>query len=227
MDVPGSTQPTQILDWRMDTVRRLVAEVGQTAGVEVDLLRRAHRMISQRVRPVYSLDETRPASRVLRLGRGSCSQRLGVLEAVARGIGIPTRVRGFEIDGRFWYPRFRAVRPLVPGHVLLAWPQFHPDGAWLQFAELFGTLQGMAELGPKGFPNKGGETLFDAVARTAVDWEGSTGTICDVSRFVVADLGLFTDRDTLFATHDRRPRRFWRAAAEPVLGHLAAGGRQR
>jgi hypothetical protein len=51
-----------------------------------------------------------------------------VLEAVARAIGVPTRVRGLLVDGVFWYPRFPRSKPLVPERVLLAWPEFLLDG---------------------------------------------------------------------------------------------------
>ncbi|SEK66054.1 hypothetical protein [Nonomuraea pusilla] len=68
------------------------------------------------------MNERQPASRTLALGRGSCSQRLAVLEAVARACGVATRVRGLLVDGRFWHPRFPLLRPLVPGRVVLAWP---------------------------------------------------------------------------------------------------------
>nr|WP_307794071.1 transglutaminase domain-containing protein [Actinacidiphila bryophytorum] len=95
------------------------------AAAQVAALRRAHRWISREVRPVYSVVETRPVSQVLRLGRGSCSQRMAVLETVARASGVPTRVRGLVVDGSFWYPRFPRLRRLVPAQVVLAWPEFH------------------------------------------------------------------------------------------------------
>ncbi|MGW4799103.1 transglutaminase domain-containing protein [Nonomuraea sp. NPDC004297] len=107
----GSTAATPILDWRHPLVQELSAEAH---GSERALLTAAHRLITTRVRPVYAMNEKQPASTTLRLGRGSCSQRLALLEAVARARGIPTRVRGLLLDGRFWQPRrnptFRAAQ---------------------------------------------------------------------------------------------------------------------
>ncbi|MDX3758685.1 hypothetical protein [Streptomyces sp. AK02-04a] len=74
----------------------------------------AHGIIAREVRPVYSVDDPRSTSRTLALGRGSCSQRMAVLEAVARAVAVPTRVRGLLVDGVFWYPRFPRLKPLVP-----------------------------------------------------------------------------------------------------------------
>ncbi|MET9340837.1 hypothetical protein [Nonomuraea sp. NPDC003804] len=94
---------TSVLDWAHPQVARLAAEV-QESDPRTALIA-AHRLIAARLRPVYALDEFQPVSVTLALGKGSCSQRLAVLEAVARARGIATRVRGLQVDGRFWAAR--------------------------------------------------------------------------------------------------------------------------
>lgn len=241
--VCGGTAPTRILDWGHPRVRSAVRSIGVAApegtepAAKVAALRRAHRWISEEVRPVYSVEEARPVSQVLRLGRGSCSQRMAVLEAVARGWGVPSRVRGLVVDGTFWYPRFPRLRRLVPDQVVLAWPEFlvdelpeadHAAAPWLPVSELFagaGEPRGWAS---GGFTNAGPETLFEALSRTSVDWDRATACpasdgSCDFSAYLLTDLGHFDSRDELFARHGQtlcRPARF---LAEPVLGRRAAG----
>ncbi|GGV18154.1 hypothetical protein GCM10010495_36220 [Kitasatospora herbaricolor] len=245
--VNGSTEPTRILDRRHPLVTALAGRIGTpTAPGATDgpagqlaALRRAHRLIATAVRPVYSVQDERPASKVLRLGRGSCSQRLAVLEAVARAAAVPTRVRGLLVDGAFWYPRFPRLHQLVPDRILLAWPEFHlpglspldhPAAPWLPVSELFGGLDELGERPGGGFTNSGAETLFEALARTAVDWDGATrcpaagpGSTCDLSAYVRADLGHFDSRDDLFARHGQALCGPARLLAEPVLGHWRAG----
>jgi hypothetical protein len=215
----------------------MAAQEGKGPAAKVAALRRVHRWISEEVRPVYSVEEARPVSQVLRLGRGSCSQRMAVLEAVARAWGVPSRVRGLVVDGTFWYPRFPRLRRLVPDQVVLAWPEFRVDGApeadhaaapWLPVSELFagaGEPRGWAS---GGFTNAGPETLFEALSRTSVDWDGATACpasdgSCDLSAYLLTDLGHFDSRDELFAQHGQTlcgPARF---LAEPVLGRRVAG----
>ncbi|MFJ5828376.1 transglutaminase domain-containing protein [Streptomyces sp. NPDC093089] len=239
-EVPGSTLPTPILDLEHPLVTALVARVlrgSEARGAVTDRARLqvAHGILVSAVRPVYSVEDRRRVSRTLRLGRGSCSQRMAALEAVARSLGVATRVRGLLVDGSFWYPRFPKLRPFVPEEVLLAWPEFRLDGAWVPIAELFGAAadRPAGEAGPGAtghggvFTNAGAETLFEAVARTAVDWDAPAacaGTApCDLSAHLRTDLGRFSSRDELFDRHGQTLCRPARTLAEPVLGRWSAG----
>ncbi|MEU2055886.1 transglutaminase domain-containing protein [Streptomyces bungoensis] len=241
----GSVAPTPILDWRHPNVASLVRRIGAAGhsgdasgpARRTEALRRAHRHIAAVIRPVYSVQDERPVSQVLRRGRGSCSQRLAVLESVARASGVATRVRGLLVDGGFWYPRFPRMHRLVPHQVVLAWPEFrieglpaadHPCTPWLTVSELFGDLHALSRDAGGGFTNTGAETLFEALSRTAVDWDGATacpatGASCDLSAHVLADLGHFDSRDELFARHGQTLRATARLLAEPVLGRRSAG----
>lgn len=241
----GSVAPTAILDWRHPNVASLVGRIGASGPSDdasdpahrIAALRRAHRHLAAVVRPVYSVQDERPVSQVLRRGRGSCSQRLAVLESVARASGVATRVRGLLVDGRFWYPRFPRMRRFVPHQVVLAWPEFrieglpaagHPSAPWLTVSELFGDLQELSRGEGGGFTNSGAETLFEALSRTAVDWDGATacpaaGASCDLSAHVLADLGHFDSRDELFTRHGQTLCATARLLADPVLGRRSAG----
>ncbi|WP_406864276.1 transglutaminase domain-containing protein [Streptomyces sp. HUAS MG47] len=240
-DAAGGTQPTPILDRLHPRVTELVRCIEAAPPVadarpwpaerQLELLRRAHRRISATVRPVYSVQDERPVSEVLRRGRGSCSQRLAVLEAVARTGGVATRVRGLLVDGALWYPRFPRMRRLVPDHVVLAWPEFRIGDAWLPVSELFGGLEELSTRPGGGFTNAGPETLFEALSRTAVDWDGvvacpaggGADAACDLAGHVVADLGHHDSRDALFARHGQTLCPTARLVAEPLLGRRSAG----
>ncbi|MFF4576716.1 transglutaminase domain-containing protein [Streptomyces sp. NPDC001410] len=240
----GSTAPTRILDWQHPNVSSLLRRIDIPADSRdasdpahrIAALRQAHRWIAAVVQPVYSVQDEWPVSEVLRRRRGSCSQRLAVLESVARASGVATRVRGLLVDGRFWYPRFPRFHRIVPHQVVLAWPEFRLDGLsltdhltapWLTVSELFGGLNELSEGSNGGFTNAGAETLFDALSRTAIDWDGTTvcpaaGAACDLSAYVLADLGHFDSRDELFAQHGQTLCGMARLLAEPILSRRSA-----
>lgn len=230
---------TRILDHTAAEVRSLLRDCHEaTAQVDVTrVLRVAHGLIAERVRPVYAVDDTQPVSHTLRRGRGSCSQRLAVLEAVARASGVPTRSRGLLLDGRFWYPRFPGLRAVVPDQVVLAWPEFRVDGTWLDSSSLLATpdLRTGADDGGQ-FTNAGEETLFEAVGRGAVRWDETPRSAtdghdqpqvgcdtCSLSGWVLAELGRYDSRDELFIAHGQTLCWPARTAAGPVLSRWSAG----
>jgi hypothetical protein len=211
---PRHLAATPILDWHTRSIAELVIAVRSEDATTT--LRVAHRAIADRIRPVYALDESPPASRTLDRGRGSCSQRFAVLESVARASGIPTKVRGLLVEGRFWYPRFRVLWVVVPDRVVLAWPSFFVEERWLSASEVF------APLGSNDVPfTNEGETLFDAIESAGIDWDGVTSSpgapsMCDLSGVVGEDLGEFATRDELLRRH-RTMSRALEAVADPIL----------
>lgn len=200
----ASLQPTPILNSNHPALVRFADALLAASPVSSRaLLQAAHHQLVAYLAPVYSLRERQPAAITLVRRRGSCSQRMAVLEAAARAVGIGTRSRALWINGQFWSPRFTRLRSFLPRRVLIAWPEFLLDGEWVGFEELYGPVQELAERATSGFSNATGETLFEAVRRTAIDWHGQTrwcpsGTACDLSGFVVADDGVFASRDAVF-----------------------------
>lgn len=198
----GNLRPTRILDYTSDRVQAVVRRVNPPVDAARDFLQAGYLLLRNELRPVYTADELQPTSVTLSQGRGSCSQRFACLESLARAAGIATRVRGLWITGRFWNPRFRLAASFIPTQILLAWPQFHLEGAWIGVEELFDSAARLAARSPRAFANDG-ETLFDAIDHTAVDFGGVTAGCasgrCDLSGVVVGDEGIFDSRDDLFA----------------------------
>jgi hypothetical protein len=125
---------------------------------------------------------------------------MACLEALARAGGIATRVRALYVDGRFWFPRFPLVRVFLPRRVLLVWPQFLLENHWVDFDELYASMSRLVVMSAGAFTNEG-ESLFEAVQHTPIDFFGKTcGLACaksehNLSRFVVANEGTFDARD--------------------------------
>jgi len=191
--------PTAILDYESPSVERFFDSIPSSDQSEVGFLQAAHAQVSLRVVPIYTVKERQPVSQTLERACGSCSQRLACLEALARRRGIGTRVRALWVSGRFWHPRFPITRAFIPARVLLAWPEFNLTPGWCGVEELFGPMT-LRATGSVPFANDG-ETLFEAVRQTAVDFDGRTrscSTVCDLSGFVVGRGGTFDARDDLF-----------------------------
>ncbi len=196
----ANLRPTAILDVEHEEIQALARRSADSDSTDVARLRQIHNYLIALLTPVYSVKEWQPASVTLVRKRGSCSQRMALLEAVARAIGVPTRVRALDVNGKFWYPRFRFWRIFIPDRILLLWPQFLLDGEWLDFDELHRPITQLATTSARGFTNDA-ESLFEAVEHTPVDFLGKTCGLAnavaghDLSQFVLADKGFFDTRD--------------------------------
>ena len=194
---------TNVLDIGHAEVQMLAKEIIRQQLPDRIRIQKAHLLLVSMLCPVYSVNELQPASKTLARKRGSCSQRMACLEAVARAVGVPTRVRAIYVSGRFWYPRFRFLRVFIPRRVLLVWPQFFLEETWLDFDELHAPMAQLAATATHGFANDA-ESLFEAVQNTPVDFLGKTcGIACvqpnlDLSRFVLETKGFFDTRDEAF-----------------------------
>jgi hypothetical protein len=86
---------------------------------------------------------------------------------------------------------------------LLIWPQFFLQGLWVDFDELYLPMAQLAASSTSGFTNEG-ESLFEAVQHTPVDFFGKTcGMACarpehNLSKFILEEKGFFNSRDEAF-----------------------------
>jgi transglutaminase-like putative cysteine protease len=199
---PANLHATPILDHGDPSIHRVASELRSGNRGEREFVQAAHQYVARHVKPVYSLNELQPASRTLQKQVGSCSQRMACLEAIARAGAVPTRVRVLQVSGRFWHPRFPVARVFMPNSILLVWPQFYLNGAWADVDELYGSAAELAKAAKTGFSNMG-ESVFDAIDHTPVDFLGKTcaagcSSGFDLSKFLLADNGLFDTRDEAF-----------------------------
>jgi hypothetical protein len=126
---PANLKATTILDIDDHRVQRIAENLAHQ-GLSVRIrLQKAHILLISLLRPVYSVDEWQPTSKTLHKKRGSCSQRMACLEAVARSMKIPTRMRAIYVKGSFWYSRFRLMRPFIPNRICLSGRNF----SWKNF----------------------------------------------------------------------------------------------
>jgi transglutaminase superfamily protein len=196
---------TAILDYEHAEVAALLAGLGPPSPSPRAQLQALHRRLTDIMAAVYSIDEMLPVSRILCLRRGSCSQRLACLEALARACGIPTRVRALWLDRSFWFFRLPLLRPVLPKRTLLPWPQFRVDGEWQDFDELYDSVPRLARMATHPFTNRG-ESLFDAVRKVPIDFLGKSErsgiAAFSLARFVVEDGGFYDTRDELIRALD-------------------------
>jgi hypothetical protein len=197
---PANLRPTRIVDADAEEVRMLADRLAMQSTTERSFVQRAHGYLAAEMRAIYSIDDEQPASETLRVNGGSCSQRMAVLEALARAEGIPTRVRALWLKREFWNSRPPLLRYAMPRRTLMPWPQFFIEGAWVDLSELYGSIGELAARATKPLTNRA-ESLFTAVESTPVDFWGKSAAIAggrfDLRHFVAGEGALFDTRDEL------------------------------
>ncbi|HVE87650.1 MAG TPA: transglutaminase-like domain-containing protein [Myxococcales bacterium] len=214
---------TPVLNFTAAQVLELAGQLAEGAPDPRAYVQRAHQHLDEHLGTIYSLDQRQPAGATLRRGAGSCEQRTACLEALARARGVPTRVRGLWLDRSFWAHRLPLLQPLMPRRMLVPWPQFFLDGAWVDLDELYGPIERLAAHATHPFTNQG-PSLFSAVRTVAVDLlgklEGTPLAAFSLARLVVGDEGLFDTRDDLLQRFLPHP-----GAVGTLLFNALYGGR--
>ena len=221
---PANLASTKILDHASPEIAAAAARIGASAPSPRDFLRAAHRHITSSLRGVYSLEEKFPVSRILREACGSCSQRMALLEGLARAHGIPTRVRALFLKGHYWAPRLPLLRRFLPERTLMPWPEFFVDGDWVGFEEVFSPLPELAAGARGRFTNRG-ISMYEAVEKTPVDFFGKLrraghprAAELELTEFVAAEEGVFDSRDLMFERFNPDPSRLGRAMFGAIYG---------
>lgn len=216
--------PTPILDHDHPDVSRLADQLGRGRLLVREYLRAVHRHLLDHLKAIYDLEEHLPVSKILAQGTASCSQRIGCFEALARAGGVGTRVRTRYLTGAYWAPRLPLLKPFLRKPSLIPWPQFELDGTWVDFEEVFGTLEQLEPATEHRFTNRG-ESMFEAIGHSVVDFSGklkqrghARGVELDLSEFVADEREFFDSRDAMFERYEPDPSAVGRALFNMVYG---------
>jgi hypothetical protein len=204
---PNNLAATPILDYGSPEVQTLATVLRAAHPDDRDYLQAAHQRLSDaNMQTVYAINDDQPASVTLRENKGSCMQRMAALEALARAVGIATRVRALWTNKRLWFHRLPLLKLGLPEVILYTWPQFRIGGKWVDFDELYEPIAKLAARAKKAFSNAG-ESVFSAVRDQPVDFLGKCKDCgrpdLDLSP-LATDAGIYDTRDELFAQLERK-----------------------
>ena len=204
---------TPILDFTSSEIQALAMRLRSVHPGDRDYLQAAHERLSDaNMGTVYSIDDDQPASVTIAQNKGACVQRMAALEALARAVGIPTRVHALWTVKSFWFERLPLLKRGLPDMILYSWPQFYIEGQWVDFDELYEPISALAARAKGPFSNSG-ESVFSAVKDQPVDFFGKSKACgrpdLDLSPQCTS-AGIYDTRDELQAELERKPGFFGR-----------------
>lgn len=124
---------TDMLDYNDQSICSLIAERGWKDLPEFERIRSIYGFVRDEILFGYNIDDSIPASKVLRDGYGQCNTKGTLFMALLRACGIPCRVHGFTIDKELQKGAMTGfVYRNAPQNVFHSWVEVYLDGVWYE-----------------------------------------------------------------------------------------------
>ena len=196
-------EPTPLLDFRAETIARLIDARGWRQLSEHDRIGAAYDFVRNEILFGYNRADDIPASEVLADGYGQCNTKGTLLMALLRGLGLPCRLHGFTIHKalqRGVVPE--AVYPIAPEEILHSWVEVWTQARWI---ELEGFILDNGFLARLQQAFAGAESLCgygagtDCLSAPPIEWTGENTYIQKTG--IARDFGTYDTPDLFYAEH--------------------------
>lgn len=124
---------THMLDYDNYTIQELIRERGWRKLPEFERIRSIYNFIRDEIRFGYNVDDSIPASKVLKDGYGQCNTKGTLFMALLRAVGIPCRVHGFTIRKELQEGAMTGfIYKQAPKNIFHSWVEVYLEGRWYE-----------------------------------------------------------------------------------------------
>ncbi len=124
---------THMLDYDNYMIQELIRERGWRELPEFERIRSIYNFIRDEIRFGYNVDDSIPASKVLKDGYGQCNTKGTLFMALLRAVGIPCRVHGFTIRKELQEGAMTGfVYKQAPKNIFHSWVEVYLEGKWYE-----------------------------------------------------------------------------------------------
>ncbi len=154
----------------------------------------------------FNAYDTLTATEVLFDGIGQCNTKATLLMALLRGVGIPSRLRGFEVSKGFQKGATSGIISfLSPERIVHTWAEVYYRSEWIALEGVIIDKQYLNSVKQR-YNGITGRFMRYAIATASlenlsVDWTGKSTFI--QSEAVVHDFGTFQSPDVFFERHSQ------------------------
>ena len=136
---------TKMLDYSNENIKQLIRERKWSDMAEFERLKAIYTFVRDEILFGYNVDDSVPASRVLRDGYGQCNTKGTLFMALLRACDIPCRVHGFTIDKKLQKGAMTGiVYRNAPQNVFHSWVEVYFENRWYEleaFKKAAGEIQ--------------------------------------------------------------------------------------
>ena len=124
---------THMLDYDNYKIQELIRERGWRDLPEFERIRSIYNFIRDEIRFGYNVDDSIPASKVLKDGYGQCNTKGTLFMALLRAVGIPCRVHGFTIRKELQEGAMTGfIFKQAPKNIFHSWVEVYLEGKWYE-----------------------------------------------------------------------------------------------
>lgn len=124
---------THMLDYDNYKIQELIKERGWRELPEFERIKAIYNFIRDEIRFGYNVDDSIPASKVLKDGYGQCNTKGTLFMAILRAVGIPCRVHGFTIRKELQEGAMTGfVYKQAPKNIFHSWVEVYLEGTWYE-----------------------------------------------------------------------------------------------
>lgn len=197
-------QETKILDYNSPAIRRLISERGWNNLDDFNKIKQIYNFVRDEIKFGYNVDDSIPASKVLKDGYGQCNTKGTLFMALLRCVGVPCRVHGFTIDKKLQKGAMTGfVYKNAPKNIFHSWVEVFYMDKWYELeafildAEYLTKLQRLNSECTGPFCGYG--VAVSDFQNPVIDWNANNTYI--QSEGINQDFGVYNSPDELLAEH--------------------------
>ena len=195
---------THMLDYDNYMIQNLIRERGWKNLTEFERIRSIYNFIRDEIRFGYNVDDSIPASKVLKDGYGQCNTKGTLFMALLRAVGIPCRVHGFTIRKELQKGAMTGfVYKQAPKNIFHSWVEVYLEGTWYELEAFIIDRDYLGKLQQKN------SNCTGAFCRYGVGVEDFRNPVIDFNRNntyiqstgINQDFGIYDSPDELLKEH--------------------------
>jgi hypothetical protein len=185
-------------------IQNLIRERGWKNLTEFERIRSIYNFIRDEIRFGYNVDDSIPASKVLKDGYGQCNTKGTLFMALLRAVGIPCRVHGFTIRKELQKGAMTGfVYKQAPKNIFHSWVEVYLEGTWYELEAFIIDRDYLGKLQQKN------SNCTGAFCRYGVGVEDFRNPVIDFNRNntyiqstgINQDFGIYDSPDELLEEH--------------------------
>ncbi|WP_353096012.1 transglutaminase-like domain-containing protein [Tissierella praeacuta] len=199
-------QTTHMLDYNCNEIQQLVKNRKWKEKDEFQKVLEIYNFVRDEIKFGYNIDDTLPASRVLKDGYGQCNTKGTLFMALLRAVDIPCRIHGFTINKELQKGAMTGLMyKIAPQNVVHSWVEILFDGNWLNLEGFILDVSYLNKLQDKFSKCKGSFCGYgiatDDFKNPQIYWNKNDTYI--QKEGINQDFGVFDSPDEFFSMHSQ------------------------